>query len=423
MSFAVLPIWLFLGSLLVAPQLWWSPLLGLRVDYIVYPMWILVLASRGRLGEVFRFRTQDYFFLLMYVWIFLSVMVAGLTDIGQFYLVYYAKLFLVYRLVSATISDVTDLKRTGYALIALALLIAIEGIQHMNNPEGIGWAGQSYAWIDGSASSIGLKSRIRWIGIFDGPGVFCVMFTAAAPFAFQYMVSPYALWLRAVAAVGLTFPLLLAAFYTGSRGGILATAAMVGMFIVSRFRISLGKLVLAAACGGIALAAAPSYLTETKDANNSAQGRVEMWAMGLQMVQESPLFGVGKGNFAVYTRKLVAHNSALEAMGETGFPGMFLWIAIIYMGFKHIIVRLRETVDPTEKQALLAVMMSLSGYLISSLFVSLETEIMYFLLGMTAAVGRFTTQPVGFTRKDFMFIVAFQVAYYMAFKVFIMGYY
>jgi hypothetical protein len=423
MSFAVLPIWLFLGSLLVAPQLWWSPLLGLRVDYIVYPMWILVLASRGRLGEVFRFRTQDYFFLLMYVWIFLSVMVAGLTDIGQFYLVYYAKLFLVYRLVSATISDVTDLKRTGYALIALALLIAIEGIQHMNNPEGIGWAGQSYAWIDGSASSIGLKSRIRWIGIFDGPGVFCVMFTAAAPFAFQYMVSPNALWLRAVAAVGLTFPLLLAAFYTGSRGGILATAAMVGMFIVSRFRISLGKLVLAAACGGIALAAAPSYLTETKDANNSAQGRVEMWAMGLQMVQESPLFGVGKGNFAVYTRKLVAHNSALEAMGETGFPGMFLWIAIIYMGFKHIIVRLRETVDPTEKQALLAVMMSLSGYLISSLFVSLETEIMYFLLGMTAAVGRFTTQPVGFTRKDFMFIVAFQVAYYMAFKVFIMGYY
>jgi len=93
------------------------------------------------------------------------------------------------------------------------------------------------------------------------------------------------------------------------------------------------------------------------------------------------------------------------------------------MGFKHVIVRLRETVDPTEKQALLAVMMSLSGYLISSLFVSLETEIMYFLLGMTAAVGRFTTQPVGFTRKDFMFIVAFQVAYYMAFKVFIMGYY
>ena len=109
------------------------------------------------------------------------------------------------------------------------------------------------------------------------------------------MVKPYALYVRAIAASCLAAPLLLAAYYTGSRGGILATAAMVGMFITSRFKINLKKLILAAALGGVALMAAPSYLTDTKDANHSAQGRVDMWAKGLEMVQNNPLFGIGVG--------------------------------------------------------------------------------------------------------------------------------
>jgi len=415
---------MLLAGLIVSPQVWWGPMLDWRIDFIVYPTWALILVMRGRFGEVFKFQHQDKFFLWMYVWIVLSVVTNGINDIGTFHIFTYLKWFVVYRFVCASIADLKDLQRAGYAFMFLALFIAIEGIQHQQNPSGLGWAGQSYAWIDGeAAAAIGLKERIRWVGIFDGPGVFCVLFTAAIPFAFQYMVSPYALYVRALVSVFLTTPLLMAAYFTGSRGGILATAAMVGMFLVSRFKISLGKLILAVLLGIVALAAAPSYLTETKDSNKSAQGRVDMWAKGMEMVETNPVFGIGKGQFGVYTQRLVAHNSALEVMGETGFVGMFFWISLIYLGFKALGMRIKETDNAVEKQAVLAVMMSLAGYLVSSLFVSLETEVMYFILGMTAAVARFTTQPVKFTRRDAMVVAAIQFSYYGAFKVFIMGYY
>jgi len=421
MSFAVLPIWLFLGSLLVAPQLWWSPLLGLRVDYIVYPMWLIVLASRGRLGEIFRFRTQDHFFLLMYVWIFLSVMVAGLTDIGQFYLVYYAKLFLVYRLVSATISDVTDLKRTGYALIALALLIAIEGIQHMNSPDGIGWAGQSYAWIDGSASSIGLKSRIRWIGIFDGPGVFCVLFTIVLPFVLVQLGKGYGARTRAYAAVVMAL-ILVATYFIGSRGGMVATLAIVGIYFLVKSKLSFRAMVACGALGGAVLMFAPSHLTTVRDSQNSTQYRVEMWAEGLEMMKQNPLLGIGRGNFKAYTAKLIAHNSAVEIGGETGLVGLYLYIGLIYFSLKSCLHARKHFTEPHDKDFALAAALGLVGYIVSMMFVTLEYETFYLLLAMCAALGRCVPEPFVPTKRDFK-IVGVTVFLFLVFvQVFVIVY-
>jgi hypothetical protein len=51
----------------------------------------------------------------------------------------------------------------------------------MYSSDGTGWAGQPFGWIDESAAQIGLDARIKWVGIFDGPGVFCTVFTVALP--------------------------------------------------------------------------------------------------------------------------------------------------------------------------------------------------------------------------------------------------
>jgi O-Antigen ligase len=423
MSLTSIPFWLFLGSLMIAPQLWWGPMLDWRVDFIVYPLWAILLAVRGRLQEVWRFQALDRYFILMYVWILLSSITNGWTDTSSTQWFLYTKYFVVYRFTCASISSFQDLRRAGYVFLALAMVLAIEGIQHTHNPDGTGWAGQSFAWIDGAASEIGIKSRIRWVGIFDGPGVFCVVFTTALPFAFRYIAPPVALPLRLLALCTLAAPLALAAFYTGSRGGILATGAAVGMFIVSRFRINLRKLLLFGVLGFAALNLAPSYLTESKDSHGSAQGRVDMWAKGIEMVQSNPLFGIGKGNYARYTGRLVAHNSALEAMGETGFVGMFAWIAMIYLGFKGAAMLMRQGITAAERETTVAAVVSMGGYLVSSLFVSLETEIMYWLVGLLAGASRLGKEPVRFERRDFLIVGGIVVFYFIAFKLYIMRYY
>jgi O-antigen ligase len=132
-----------------------------------------------------------------------------------------------------------------------------------------------------------------------------------------------------------------------------------------KFRISLTRMVLIGSVLLGALVLAPSYLTSTRDSQGSAQHRIEMWAEGIEMVQQNPLFGIGKGNFLRYTSKLIAHNSAIEIMGETGIPGLFLWLGIIYMAFKNLYAAHRESEDPLLRSSLVALGLSIAGYLLA----------------------------------------------------------
>lgn len=429
MSLAVVPVWIFLLSLLLAPQLWWQPMLGWRVDFFVYPFWLLVLLVRGQARELLRFRAPDWFFLAWVVWIFLSMVANGWTDVSGQQMFQHVRYLVVYRFVVATIQDEAELRRVSFAWLAWALVLAVEGIQHMHSPNGLGWAGQSFGWVDEAAAEIGLGARIKWVGIFDGPGVFCTVFTVALPFAFRYVTTPssYSLartFVKVIPLIAFIGPLLLASYYTGSRGGLLATAAAIGAVVMSRFKIQIRRLLVFAALGYVLFLFAPAYLTASKDESKSAQNRVEMWAKSYEMVQENPVFGIGKGNFSRWTGSLVAHNSGLEMMGELGFPGFFAWLGLIYVGFKVVIVRIREleAKDARERETLIAVMIGLIGYLISSLFVTLETELQYFLIGMCAAVARWSKAEMTVSWWDLRLIGLVMVSYFVIFKLFVMSY-
>jgi hypothetical protein len=428
MSLAVAPIWIFLLSLLLAPQLWWQPMLGWRVDFFVYPFWLLALVLNGQIREVFRFRVPDLFFVAWLGWIFVSMVLNGWNDLSGEQLFRHVRYLVVYRFTVASISNERDLRRASFAVLFCAMVLAIEGIQHMHNPEGIGWAGQTFGWVDEAAIEIGLNARIKWVGIFDGPGVFCTVFTAALPFSFRYLVAPHAYVMRIVLLGACVVPLLAASYYTGSRGGLLATAAAIGLFVMSRFKVQVKQIVAFGILGLLLFLAAtaylPSYLTSTKDESKSAQTRVKMWAKSYEMVQENPVFGVGKGNFSRESGSLVAHNSGLELMGELGFPGFFAWIGLIYFAFKAAVVRIRELgpKEARERQTLIALIISLAGYLISSLFVTLETEIQYFLVGMCAGVVRWSKAELTLAWRDLKWIGLVMLAYFGLFKLFVMSY-
>jgi hypothetical protein len=352
----------------------------------------------------------------------------GWNELSGEQLFRHLRYLVVYRFVVASINDEKELRRVSFAVLAIALLLAMEGVQQMHSADGAGWAGQGFGWVDEAAAEIGLQARIKWVGIFDGPGVFCTVFTVSLPFAFRYMAPPYSYATRIIASGAVVGPLIVASYYTGSRGGLLATAAAIGMFIISRFKIEPKRLAVFGALGAVILVSGfsylPSYLTSTRDESKSAQNRVKMWAKSYEMIRENPVFGVGKGNFSRESGSLVAHNSGLEVMSELGFPGWFAWIAVIYFGFKMVIVRIREldVSDARERQTLVALVIGVTGYLVSSLFVTLETDIQYFMLGMCTAVGGWSKAEIAASWRDLGLVGLIMFAYFAGFKLFVMSY-
>ena len=415
-------ILLYLIALFIAPQLWIEPFVGLRVDLFIYPAWLVWLAVTGRAAALVRLQAQDKFFLAMLVWIVVTSAANGFTDNSNRIIENYVKWFVLFRLAVVTLSTYTELRRTILMLLGFGIILAVEGIQHMHSGTGVGWAGQGFAWMDEQAAAAGVAGRTRWINIFDGPGVFCVVYTITLPFAMQYLGKPFPVQRRllAVSAIGL---LLVATYYTGSRGGFLATVGLFGLYLLTKVNISPTRMLLVGAVLFGALVLAPAHLTSTSDSHGSAQHRVSMWGEGIEMVQHNPVFGIGKGNFLAYTGRLIAHNSMVEVMGETGLPGLFFWLGIIYMGFKTLAAGYRESQDAINRAYVLALGLSVAGHLLSSMFVTLEYETFYFLLALMAAVGNNLATRPSFTRRDLWILGSIMAVIFVTVKGFVMVYF
>ncbi|WP_196138877.1 O-antigen ligase [Aliikangiella sp. G2MR2-5] len=419
-------IFLYLITLLIAPQLWIEPFIGLRTDLIVYPLWFIVLMATGKMKNFTQWDVLDTILLAYIFWIILASFANDTNALTTTRIVNYIKWFILYKLVVASVADMEGIQKAAYRLALLVMVIVVEGIQHKLSPDGLGWAGQTLGWVDRSVLEAGGTGRTRWINIFDGPGVFCVLYTLGLPFILQFLDKHYGAFKKILSIAALA-PLLLAIWYTGSRGGFLATMGIVGMYLlfrnIERLNLSIGKIF---AVGGLCFAAlilAPSHLTQVKDDNNSAQHRVDMWMQGIEMISQNPLFGIGRGNYADYTGSLIAHNSAIENMGELGFPGLFLWIAAYFWAFRNIYFFVVHSDNSQEQSIARSVSLALVGYLISSMFVTLEYETQFFLLGLAGVVARTNGEKLKFTKKDFWMIFMITLGWVALIRVFVSLYY
>ncbi|MGD8420389.1 MAG: O-antigen ligase family protein [Gammaproteobacteria bacterium] len=369
-----------------------------------------------------KFNVQDAFFLLMIFWIFVTTAANDTNSLTTKILVDYVKWFLLYRLTAATLATDDGIIKATRPMIFLVFIIVIESIQHHFDPIGIGWAGQPLGWVDQSVLDAGGVGRTQWINIFDGPGVFCVMFTLILPFILIKFDQVFTAKQRIFAAI-LLLPLLIAIWFTGSRGGFLATLAIIGAYTMSRLKISFYTMMRAGVLLVIIYAMAPTYLTEIKDENRSAQHRVDMWQEGMEMVEQNPVFGIGKGNFRIYTGRLIAHNSFIEIMGETGAIGVIFWLGLLYLSFKTIYLYMQLEEDPVRLSYARGLSLCLIGYLASSFFVTLEYETLYFILGFTRSMSLNKNIDLGYKLKDFRNIVLILLGLYLMLKIFIRLYY
>lgn len=413
---------LYLIKLFIAPQ-WWVPVfMGLRLDLILYPTWLTRILLTGNVHQLFRLTTQDKIFLSFVIWLVLSCFINEKNALTNSFIVEYIAWFIMYKLFQASMDTLEQVKKISKILVFIILILVWEGIDHKLSVDGKGWAGQSLGWVVQEVIDAGGTGRTRWVSIFDGPGVFCVVYTTALPFLLQYGFAPFRLSHRLL-AWPLIFAMLLAIYYTGSRGGLLSTMAILSLFAAYKMKISFSKLILITGVFAVILMLAPSHLTSTRDSSRSAQHRVDMWGEGIEMVQYNPVFGIGRGNFAEYTGRLIAHNSAIEIMGELGFPGLFLWASLIFISLKKLILYHRQSTDVIEQSYVSMLGISICGYLISAMFVTLEYETFYFLFAICGIVGKNLKEEVKLSQREIIFIALGCVAWFVFVKLFVMIYF
>jgi hypothetical protein len=417
----VIFLYVYLIALFIAPQVWLPPFKDLPVDYLIYPCWLLYIFATQRFTKI-KLHYAELFFAGFIVFVVLSnVMNSTLENIVPIGLSHYVKWLVLFILIRCTVTSVQDLRRAAACIAVLIYVLVVEGIQQKHDPAGLNWAGGGLGWVDIEVAAAGGTGRTQWVGVFEGMGVFCVAYTTALPYVLQYTTSSFKPAVRWANRVGLPF-LLLAIFYTGSRGGFLATLAIIGIHVAIVRKISARSILIAGSVAVVAFLAAPSSLTQTHDAEGSAQNRVDVWAQGLGFVAESPIWGIGRGNYEERTGSLIAHNSGMQIMAETGLIGMFLWVSLITVCLRAAYLRYQASEKLSDRRVIAGAIASVIGYIVSSCFVTLEYETFYAILALCAAMTIRGTESQLYRRKEFLICSGIVVGYLLLIKVVVMVY-
>lgn len=278
----------------------------------------------------------------------------------------------------AAITERQRVQRLMAALVLFALVPAVHGIDQ--KAQGIGWTGVPLIQ-DG---------RIQYLGIFNDPNDLGMLFVIVLPMTFCLAARGGMLGLRRLFWLSAAGVLIYAIYLTDSRGTLLATASLAGLFAWRRFGIVVAGMFGAAGLGAMMLL--PSRLQELEVGEASAHGRVEAWYEGIQMFITSPLYGIGTDQFSDMYR-LTAHNSFVLVMAEMGVVGITLWLAFLAYGFRMMIAMLRQPLGtpeapgllPEDHRVALTLLLSLSGAMVCAFFLSRSYVIVpYLITGMVA---------------------------------------
>jgi len=211
----------------------------------------------------------------------------------------------------------------------------------------------------------GLHGVLRGGRILQGPGGMmldnndlCLAMAMNIPLLFYLGRSLEKRWQRrlCMVAVALTAVTVVC---TLSRGGFLTTC-LVGLLILLKLRKSVVPWLVALGLGGVLLFALPSDVVarlktlEDPKKEGSAAGRLHAWKVGMRMVGDHPLFGVGFEGFLPNFRKYdpeitessdqiesvrVAHNTYVQVWAELGTPALICFLAMLVTA----ILSLRKT--------------------------------------------------------------------------------
>jgi putative inorganic carbon (HCO3(-)) transporter len=131
--------------------------------------------------------------------------------------------------------------------------------------------------------------------------------------------------------------------------------------------------------------------------NGSAEARKGLLVRSLQMTATHPLFGVGPGNFETLTGDWhVTHNTYTELSSECGIPALFLFLLLLWTGFRNLRSRRNNSTSADEELRLYfpALRIALIVYVLGAFFSSTAYQLLpYYLISYTTLLRKLASGP------------------------------
>jgi len=227
------------------------------------------------------------------------------------------------------------------------------------------WANKIY--FTGEFWRFGDNGRLNGpFGIYHDENYFGMLFLLATPIFYYLSVATssriirYGLWL----SIPLTWHAL---FLTGSRGALLSLAVVCG-YIFFRSYSKLASIVLVAGLVVAVVDQSGNMIARFQDTvdiesaerdrafienTEDSDPRILSWKVGLGIVRDNPLLGIGPGNFLrAYpdyhdSEPHVAHNTFVQVATAAGLASGFIYLYFLYIRVRNIFTRADPNVTYT----------------------------------------------------------------------------
>ena len=231
----------------------------------------------------------------------------------------------------------------------------------------------------------------------------------AIPICYFFMI-----WRQNLIKLFPALPLILMAAYcvycTQSRGAFVAGAIIVAFaLLIGRGAFARGVVIIVLATAATAMLSTLPRMNEDLRSDEGVQGRIMAWEIA-RTASRRETTGEGWKKFEAYISyegeiiKKATHSCYVRVAADLGYPGLFIYLAIIWTSFRTVALRVTET---DESERIRRVIMVLAvGYIISGWMIDRSYYVEYFLIAAVAgAFHRLSTRGSPFATSVNQFIV------------------
>lgn len=295
----------------------------------------------------------------------------------------------------------TEFKSIYWKIIVMSLAI----VWLVNTTENLAKTAMTIIYAGALVSTIAVYNSVNGIGLVEGsrvtigrdfgsmlgdPNDLALVLLFPLAFAISQTTTPGISHFKRIISALVCVLLLAAIIATQSRGGLLGSIAVIGIFALKLIRskvllLSLGSIaaIILYLVAGIADRASGGAAEQGID--ESAMGRIYAWEAAIKMAVENPLTGVGLNNFFSNYFFYSAHwdglNHAVHStwfgvLAETGFIGLMIFVILIISLIRtsrSTLARLSEAgaaVAPELNAVAYAVYAGLIGTIVSGTFLT-----------------------------------------------------
>ncbi len=369
---------LYVILLFVRPQDFVSSLAQLRIIMILAVIIILSLFTHRMLSKqkISLVPTQQHVFMLAFL------LIVPLSDLSNMRLGgawdsfnNMLTLFLSFFVIAAITGG--KFKALYWSITLSCVFMALNGLlQHFRGMDMFGQTPEN--------------NRIVWVGIFGDPNDFCLALVSSTPLLLFNVFERKVKVIARVLMIVMLAVLLAAIYYTNSRGGQLALAAVLAAFAIKKWGIRRG-VVAGVIFVTAAFVLAPSRMANISPYGMSESGRIFAWMDGLVILKSRPLFGIGFNQFAEHHGR-AAHSAYIKCMAELGLIGYYVWLLLIYSSFKDLLSMERKFPGTDVAKYSRIAQVSMVGFLSSAYFLSQTySPVIYILFALAASLSLYTS--------------------------------